>query len=1045
MLREKAIALLKVRPEEIRLVTLVAALFLCIQAGQGLGENAAFALFLSSIKVDVLPYMYMGLGGVVFLASIAYSASLTRFQNKKVVVNLLAGSFILFAIEWVVIIVWGKSLSYPYPLLWLTTYGMSVVLGTMLWTVAGEVCDARQAKRLFPIFTSMGILGSVIGNSFTGIVAEYFGASSLIILYAFLLGAGFFLTRVIAMDYFDPEILKNTRFSLVNDIRAGYDFVSGSSLFRLIAISSILYSILFFTVDFPFSERLSDFYQNDAAGLAGFKGTFTSITTAVTFLVSLFLANRLYTRLGIVNSVLIMPFTYVFAFLVFFVSFNIWGGMGARFAQLVVLGGLMGTAWNALFNVVPPDRRGQVLAFSNGVPAQIGVVLSGMLIILSNSVLADAKIVLLLGLFVALAAVYVTLKMRPAYGAALLDALRAGRAEVFNTDDDAFAGYQNDPAALQVILKSLDDPKAFTRRLAVEMLARMRVSVAIPDLVNRLYDDDAGVRAAATQALADLGARAVFGEIILGLDDPVDIVRERTLASLPKLGVASSPELIRILERLLKDPNTVIRAHAAIVLVYLGENKSAQAVFSRLLNNKDVHKRSVAIDALLHVAESAHGELPFDVDFIFDALRDPVATIRRDALRVVAVLKNVTDYEPILTLLSDKDDAVRKIASETLKQAWPKPRAGVIRILNGTDDITLNSALDSIPPGDVKILDALRRYIQRETANIRYLRTLIHSLPDRGRAISLLVETLQHRDSLSEERLVKAVGLFGNLQAMELVRKSLNAGDAGTRAAALETLEAVGDKRIINEVLPILDRGGVFTGGDDQPMEPADTVDIYLRDEDPWLRALATYIVVELQLSVYMPVLRSFLSDPVPLVRDAARNAIARMDGTVIMKRAKNLSTMSTLSTLDRILLLREIPMFSKLSPEDLEKIAEIAQEQLHSRNSLICQEGDPGSTLFIIVHGEVDVIKLLGKKQNILATRRDGEFVGEMAILESAPRSASLKAHGDVRLLTIEGDAFNTILYDRPEVAVSVLKHMSSRVRELNEMVGIQLVAVNE
>jgi CRP-like cAMP-binding protein len=92
-----------------------------------------------------------------------------------------------------------------------------------------------------------------------------------------------------------------------------------------------------------------------------------------------------------------------------------------------------------------------------------------------------------------------------------------------------------------------------------------------------------------------------------------------------------------------------------------------------------------------------------------------------------------------------------------------------------------------------------------------------------------------------------------------------------------------------------------------------------------------------------------------------------------------------------------------------------------------------------------VDVIKLAGRKQNILATRRAGEFVGEMAILESAPRSAALKARGDVRVLTIEGDAFSAILLDRPEVAVSVLKHMSSRVRELNEMVGFPLAVASE
>ena len=80
----------------------------------------------------------------------------------------------------------------------------------------------------------------------------------------------------------------------------------------------------------------------------------------------------------------------------------------------------------------------------------------------------------------------------------------------------------------------------------------------------------------------------------------------------------------------------------------------------------------------------------------------------------------------------------------------------------------------------------------------------------------------------------------------------------------------------------------------------------------------------------------------------------------------------------------------------------------------------------------------MVGKKDNIIASRGPGEFVGEMAILESAPRSATLKARGDVRVLVIEGEAFNAILLDRPEVSISVLRHMSSRVRQLNEKIGM-------
>jgi CRP-like cAMP-binding protein len=129
--------------------------------------------------------------------------------------------------------------------------------------------------------------------------------------------------------------------------------------------------------------------------------------------------------------------------------------------------------------------------------------------------------------------------------------------------------------------------------------------------------------------------------------------------------------------------------------------------------------------------------------------------------------------------------------------------------------------------------------------------------------------------------------------------------------------------------------------------------------------------------------------------------------------------------------------MFSGLSPEDLERIAEIAEEQLFLDQQLLCREGEPGHALFIIASGTVDVLKKAGDSEKILASRTTGDFVGEMAILETGPRSATLRARGGVRTLVIDGDAFNAILLDRPQVAVAVLRRMSTRVRELNERIG--------
>jgi HEAT repeat protein len=1027
MLKEKAVTFLQIRPDETHMVAWMAMLFLLVQAGQGFGDTAAFALFVSH-NVDRLPYMYVPLGLIVFLVSLGYSASLGRFQNAKVVRWFLLGFVVLLLAEWAAIVLFQIPITQFF---WLTVNGMGVVLGTLIWTVAGEVCDARQAKRLFPFFTSIAILGSVLGNALTGLLAKIIGTSNLIVVFAVILGFALWLLRNITRLYFKPEPPATVEFNLIADIRAGFDFVRGSGLFRLVAFSAILYSVLFFTVDFPFSQFVSRTYMGDEVAVANFKGLFTSAMTLVTFFVSLLIANRLYTKIGIVNSILVMPVTYLLGFAAFFTFFRFEAAAAVRFVQQVMLGGVMGTAWNALFNVVPLERRGQVLAFINGVPAQIGVILSGLLLIVGSRIFSSTQQILLMGALVALFCLYLTWKMRDEYGTALISALQAGRVEVFSGEEEAFAGYQNDPAALQATLKALHDPKPGVRRLAAEMLSKMGSTLAIPDLVERLSDEDPSVRAAAIKALADLDARGIVSQILLGLEDVDDRVKEEALAAIPKLEVAPSPELVLRLERLLNSSDARVGPKAAIVLLSLGVSDKASSFLANLLKDEDDRKRLVALEAYRAIALQSKSTILFNTDLITLVLNDPVSAVRRQAMLAAAFFRDEQIIQSVAQHLEDEDAAVRRAAAESLKQAWPESRDVLLRILNESESVAASHALDAIPIGDVDVLDPLSSYIQREVSAIRYWRMLIDSLPPKGRMVKLLADRLKYRVSLIEERLVKAVGLFGNPHAMELVRKGLTADNGSARAAALEALETLGDKRITTQVLPILDRGGVFQADADQRLTVAEIADILLKHEDRWLRAMGTYVVIEMNGTDSVPDIRRMFLDEDPLVKAAARDAWSRLGGSVRMK------TLKTLSTLDRVLLLREVPIFTGLSPEDLEKIAEIAEEQLYLDQSLLCREGEPGHALFIIASGIVDVLKKSGDGEKMLASRTTGEFVGEMAILESGPRSATLRARGGVRTLVIDGNAFQTILFDRPQVAVSVMRRMSTRIRELNEQIG--------
>ena len=1005
-------SLLKVRPEEGRLVILVGLLFACIQAGQGMGENAASALFLLRFGVDYLPYMYIAAGALTFIITMAYSAGLGRFEKGRFFLGVIAASAILLIVERTAIL-----LSYPflYPALWLTVTGMGGILGTFVWNLAGEVCDARQAKRLFPLFTSAGILGSVFGNAVTGFAAKLLGTDNLFFLYAALLGVAFYLTRSIANSYFRKEKTFSNKASLWDDLRAGFDFVRISPLMRLIAFSSILFSVLFFAIAFPFNKVVTASFP-DEAGVAGFFGLFNSITTAATFFISLFLANRIYTRIGIINSIFLMPLAYIFCFTIFTSQYNLNGAALARFAQLVILAGVAGTAWNALFNIVPSQKRGQVLAFNNGVPSQIGVMLSGVLLIVADKALTVQQI-FLMGTLIALVCGVFVWRMRAAYAQALVDALRAGRLEVFSASEAAFNGLHGDVAALQVAMRALQDPKATTRRLAAEILGKMQAASAIPTLTRLLADPNADVRTSTIAALGALGADSELEAIIAQLDDPEEQVRQQVLSVIAQLNPHVSPILIEKLNDLLNhDSSIAVQMQSALTLSKLGFGERAIPSLVIWLNSKD---SQIRISALMTIKETApYLNIPFNIKPLLNALEDSSAPIRRAAVFALANLKDISVSKALIAHLDDPDEAVRKAAAEALRQRGDESRKLVLEMFE-TDDPAVDSALDALAPGNPESLGPLRQFAGREIIRARTLRNQFASLPATGRFILFLRDRLRIQALICEGRVIKTIGLFGDMQTMELVRKSMHGSNAENRAAALEALDTIGDKQLAKNIVSLLEEEPVHSN-------PSTVIETLLKSADPWLRTLAVCAIPELNLREFIPALHELKSDPHELLQEAALKSLSQLG------EVKPMDTLKTVSIFERILLLREIPIFGDLSPEDLKSVAEIVREEWYPQNTDIFHQGDEGNMMFVIVEGLVQVVRNMDGQDQILAERGPGDFVGEMAIIESAPRSATLHTQSEVRVLAIDDETFKGILRERPNVSFAVLRSISRRLREM-------------
>jgi CRP/FNR family transcriptional regulator, cyclic AMP receptor protein len=133
------------------------------------------------------------------------------------------------------------------------------------------------------------------------------------------------------------------------------------------------------------------------------------------------------------------------------------------------------------------------------------------------------------------------------------------------------------------------------------------------------------------------------------------------------------------------------------------------------------------------------------------------------------------------------------------------------------------------------------------------------------------------------------------------------------------------------------------------------------------------------------------------------------------------------ITTVEKVLFLKSIDLFRALPGEELAQIAEIAEEQPFAAGEQVFAEGEPGDALYLVVEGAVKVHQ--GQRQ--LAHLGVRDVFGEMAVLDSEPRAASVTAVKDAVLLKIARDDFRDILQERPDIGMGVIKVLSRRLRD--------------
>ncbi|HZA26629.1 MAG TPA: HEAT repeat domain-containing protein [Actinomycetota bacterium] len=993
--------MLRVGPGEERVALLLLTMMIVVWTGFALGGNAVESLLFVRFGPEALPYLFVTLGVLTFALMLGLNAMLGRTRPRRMLLSTLLGMGAFVIVMRLLLMLDARWL---YPPMWLLMMVMWTVGGVAAWGIAGAVHDTRQAKRLFPLYVAGLILGWAIGGFGTAPLARWFGAENLLFFWAAGLGGAFLLARSALRVGGAMAESRRSRGRGSVSVRAqlseGLRSVRESPLLFWMAITLALLALLYFSLAFLFARAATARFP-EADRLAGFLGLFMGATNGMGLLVSLFVANRLFARFGVAAMVLVLAALYVAGFGVLAVSLAFVPLVVFRFAQMVWVNGVWTGGWQALYNVVPTERRDRTRTIIDGGALQGGIVLAGLLLILSERSLAPRSFVLI-ALAIAVVAAITANQMRRAYAGAVVEALRAGNPEVFIAEEEPFGGVRRDAAAMSIVMTSASNADPAVRRIAMEILAEVAGEDDMPTILEGLRDEDPLVRASALRGVARIGSHRALPDVSRLLSDGEVSVRLAAVdAFLAGGGTGKDADRLR---SLLSDPDPDVRARASAGLLASPHADEAQRTLWDMVRSQSPEWRAAALGAF--------GGAEQGTEAIVSGLDDPHPLVRRAAALALSERPGPTASEGLVRALGDSDAEVRAAAVRGIVRMGDRARDALVAALARPElEAGAMHCLARMEGVDVSVL---RDYVRREISEaVRYgglLRILREGTDDRTDLVAHLLRYLSIQHAVNG---LHAASNYWDPVGIRLAIENLASKDHGQRANALETLEAVGEPDVVRPLL------AVWEGTASPSTDGASVLAELMRDRDPWLRASAAFASVgRAELRSDVEELARFDGDT--LVREAA---------TVALEGERVVEALPSLSLMERIVFLRRVPLFVDLSPADLKHVAEAATEQIYPDGEVIAEQGEPGDEMYVVLSGELRVlVSRDGGDPTEVARRVPGEYVGEMAVITQAPRMASLVAAGQVRALAIDRRRFERILRERPEASLAVMRELCNR-----------------
>jgi HEAT repeat protein len=1066
LLRRLADAL-DVHSGEGRLIALLLCFSFCNGLVRTFMRSAAYGLFLAVFSAQTLPYVYIGVSVFASLASFGYLRIAQRVPLSRLLIGTLCAIILALGALWVGVgaragawLIFGLPIFYEILLM---------MTNLALWNTAGRLFNVQQGKRLFGLIGAGEPTASVVGGFLTAPIVALIGTPNLLLLAAGIVVVALLVASVLVREH--RPLLARAGDANASRRPAGSAQILKNRYVLLIFSLYTLAIISYFFVDNIFFAQAQRQYA-DANELAGFIGVFYAFVGIVWTLTNALVIGALFKRYGLRAALIVAPAALGASALAIVVAGSIgaalvvvfWLAALAKLLSRLSFDGLVKMSLNVIYQPLRPAQRVRTQTLNEGLVYAGAVGITGLLLTALTNLLKLSSIQLS-GVLLAVLGVWLVIAvlLLREYPRQLLRAL--AHRWLDGGGDLAFV----DPASGAILRRALADPHPDVALYALRALTPGDTG-AMPDYLPGLLRHPApAVRRATLEEIAQRRMRATLQAVRPLLHDLDPAVRGAAARALAALDGAAALDDLR---PLLGDGAAPARLGATVGLLRDGGIAGILAAGQQLLSwgaSNDPAERELAARALGEVGVATFDQ-PLD-----DLLHDPDAGVRRAALAAAGRLASPRLVPGMLAALATPATAKAAVAALSMAGAATLPALGsafatgdrMVQIglaqicgrVGGPEAIALLLPRLEHPDPTVRthILRALVRCGFRAAAADRP-RLLAYARGEIGRAAwvvaalaacgescgPLLPRALAAEIAAAQERVLFALSMLADAQALDQARVALASASAEQRAYAIEIVDTQVPQELKALVIPLmsdlppasklqrlaallpqraLDRDTLLT-------EIAATANGQL---SVWTRACALQAIGELRLAELAHVVAAAGRAPEPLLRETAQWAASRIAAPFVPPdTALRKGTSPMLSRIERVLILKTVAIFAETPDDVLAEVAALLDEADVAAGKPIFHKGDSGTSMYFIVDGEVRVHDGTHTLNHLHA--RDA--FGEMALLDPEPRSASVTAITDTHLLRLDQEPFYELVEEHNYVARGIIRvltrHLRARVRDL-------------